>query len=100
VTRPPEGGPPARLGASARRAWRGFTAAHDAIFVQRLRTGVARERRSREDELLAVLFLDSVGIENPATYYALELYPELLEGLHRWHRERGIDRLGDGLACC
>lgn len=80
--------------------WRRFGAAHDAIFVQRLRTGVARERRQREDELLAVLFLDSVGIENPASYYALELYPELLEGLHRWHRERGVDRLGDGLACC
>jgi len=80
--------------------WRRLEAGHDALFVQRWRAGVARERRRREDELLAVLFLDSVGVENPATYYALDLYPEMLESLHRWHRSRGQDRFGDGLGCC
>lgn len=82
------------------RLWRRIDAWHDAFFVQRWRAGVARERRSREDELVAVLFLESVGIENPATYYALEVYPELLESLHRWHRERGVDRFGSGVGCC
>lgn len=82
------------------RGWRRLEDWHDAIFVQRWRTAVARERRSREDELLAVLFLDSVGVDNPGTYYALELYPEMLESLHRWHRERGVDRFGAGAGCC
>ncbi|MDQ3732908.1 MAG: hypothetical protein M3400_02735 [Actinomycetota bacterium] len=88
------------LAAAAGYGWRRLEAGHDALFVQRWRAGVARERRRREDELLAVLFLDSVGVENPATYYALDVYPELLESLHRWHRSRGEDRFGDGLGCC
>lgn len=82
------------------RGWRRLDRAHDALFVQRWRSGVARERRSREDELVAVLFLESVGIDNPATYYALELYPEMLESLHRWHRSQGEERFGAGLGCC
>ena len=82
------------------RLWRRIDGWHDAMFVQRWRASVARERRSREDELVAVLFLESVGIDNPATYYALEVCPEMLESLHRWHRERGIDRFGAGVGCC
>lgn len=94
--------PPKRPSLASRlvSGWRRIEDWHDALFVQRWRAGVARERRSREDELLAVLFLDSVGVDNPGTYYALECYPELLDSLHRWHRERGVDRLGDGLGCC
>lgn len=80
--------------------WRRLEAGHDAVFVGPLRTGMARERRRREDELVAVLFLDSVGVENPAAYYAMDLYPEMLESLHRWHRSRGEDRFGAGVGCC
>ena len=47
-----------------------------------------------------MLFLDSLGVENPASYYAMDLYPDLLEQLHRWHLSRGEDRLGDGVGCC
>ena len=89
-----------RVGTSVRAAWRAVDAAHDAVFVQRWRAGVARERRNREDELLAVLFLDTVGVENPAGYYAMEAYPQMLEQLHRWHRSRGQDRFGEGVGCC
>jgi len=80
--------------------WARLEAGHDALFVQRWRSGVARERRRREDELLAVLFLDSVGVENPAMYYALDVYPEMLESLHRWHRSRGEDHFGGDIGCC
>jgi len=86
--------------AAVGRGWARLEDGHDALFVQRWRAGVARERRQREDELLAVLFLDSMGVENPATYYALDLYPEKLESLHRWHRSRGEDHFGAGMGCC
>ena len=88
------------LAAALAHGWGRLEAGHDALFVQRWRTGVARERRRREDELLAVLFLDSVGVENPAMYYALDVYPEMLESLHRWHRSRGEDHFGGGIGCC
>lgn len=88
------------LAGALARGWRRVDAAHDAVFVQRWRSGVARERRRREDELLAVLFLDQMGVDNPASYYASELYPHMLEQLHRWHRARGQDRFGDGVGCC
>lgn len=89
-----------RLAAEVRHRWRRLESGHDAVFVAPLRAGIARERRRREDELLAMLFLDTVGVDNPASYYAMDLYPELLEQLHRWHLARGEDRFADGVGCC
>lgn len=86
--------------AAARRLWRRVDAWHDAFFVGRWRSGMAREVRRREDVLLALVFLESLGIEDPARAHALELYPELVGSFHRWHREQGIDRFPDPGVCC
>lgn len=90
-------GPPApgRL----RRAWRRLDDLHEAFFVGRWRSALQREAQRQDDELLALLFLDSLGVEDPAAYWTLELYPGLVEEFHGWHRRQGRDRL-DGAVCC
>lgn len=83
-----------------RRAWRRLDEAHDAVFVAPWRSGLRREVRRQEDTLLALVFLDSLGIENPAGYETLELYPYLVGDLHDWHRRQGMDTFPTPGVCC
>jgi hypothetical protein len=46
-------------------------------------------------------FADLLGAPNPVTFYTLELYPELLEEFHGWHRRMGMDEPPEGgFRCC
>lgn len=53
------------------------------------------------DLLLLSVFLDYFGLDNPSGVYVLDLYPEMLEEFHLWHRSLGIERGGlSFLPCC
>lgn len=53
------------------------------------------------DLLLLSVFLDYFGLDNPLGVYVLDLYPEMLEEFHLWHRSLGIERGGlSFLPCC
>lgn len=80
--------------------WRKLTAYHDELFVAPWRADVARAARQEEDALLAMLFLEALGVSGPADFYALELYPDLIEAFHRWHRRMGIERFPEAGICC
>ena len=44
---------------------------------------------------------DVAGIPNPAMFYTLELYPELIEEFHEWHLRLGMEHPPEGgFRCC
>jgi hypothetical protein len=89
-----------RLSARVRAAYRRVESLHDDYFVGRWRAGFSREAARQSDVMLALLFLDALGVDNPAGYWTLELYPEVVERFHQWHRRMGVERFGDAGTCC
>lgn len=73
---------------------------HAELFVAPWRAGLQREATRQQDLLLALTFLEALGIENPASYHTLDLYPELVASFHAWHQRAGTERFGDAGVCC
>ena len=44
------------------------------------------------DVFIASLFLEFLGLDNPLGIYTLDLYPEILDEFHAWHRSLGLER--------
>ncbi len=62
---------------------------------------VRRELEEQEDRVLLMLLSEAMGLPNPASYYALELYPVLIERYHEWHRRMGMAHSPlDHIRCC
>ncbi len=77
-----------------------MSAYHDELFLVPWRAGVAREARREEDVLVALLFLEALGVQGPADYFALELYPDLIEAFHDWHQRMGMETFPEAGVCC
>lgn len=73
---------------------------NDEFMVSRWRSGLQREATQQQDALMAMLFLEALGVPNPTSYYSLELYPEFVEEFHRWHRRMGMNRFPESGFCC
>jgi hypothetical protein len=92
---------------SLRARWRRMVARyraverfHDDLFVAPWRAGVARQARDQQELLVTLVFLEALGVEHPAPLVSLELFPELIEGYHDWHRRRGLDDSPMPGVCC
>jgi hypothetical protein len=85
-----------RVAALTRRV----VAFHDELFVVPWRAGLQREANRRSDLLTVLMFCEALGVENPAAYDTLELWPELVVAYHDWHRREGMDRAPDPGVCC
>lgn len=83
-----------------RERYRRIEAWHDEFFVAKWRAGIRREVSREQDVLLAMLYLEALGVPNPTSYYALELYPQLIESFHQWHRRMGMEKFPDSGICC
>ena len=67
----------------------------------RHRGALAREKREKDDVFMLLVFSEMMGIENPASYYTLELLPLFYERFHEWHTRMGMERSPlDGFRCC
>ncbi len=44
------------------------------------------------DALIASLFLEFFGVDNPLGIYTIDIYPYLLEEFHNWHKTLGLER--------
>lgn len=65
------------------------------------RSALARARRDEEDLFMTLVFAESLGLPNPASYYTLELQPLMLERFHDWHKRMGMERSPlDNVRCC
>lgn len=98
----PERRAPAERGALARlrAAWGRLAHYHDELFMAPWRAGLEREANRQRDLLTTMVFLEALGVENPASYHALELYPDLVVAYHEWHRRQGMDHAPEPGMCC
>jgi hypothetical protein len=81
--------------------WRRFTAGLNEFYHAPYRQTMARAARDEEDFFMLLMFAESLGIDNPASFYTLELQPLFLENFHEWHTRMGMDRCPfDHVGCC
>ncbi len=71
------------------------------FYVAPYRGAMARAKRDDEDLFMLLVFMEMLGVPNPASYYTLELLPVLYERFHEWHTRMGMERSPlDGIRCC
>jgi hypothetical protein len=71
------------------------------FYEVRHRGALARERRQEDDLFMLLVFSEMMGIENPASYYTLELLPLFYERFHEWHVRMGMEHSPlDNFRCC
>lgn len=57
--------------------------------------------RDENDFFMLMIFAESLGIENPVSFYTLELYPFVLEDFHEWHKRMNLDHsIFSHMGCC
>ena len=101
--RPVSAAGPSPLERSWRRvvaAWRRAEAFHQAVFEARWGHARAREARTQQDTLRALLMLETLGVDNPVAYETLDLIPYMVADLHEWHRRMGREDFGAPGGCC
>lgn len=70
-------------------------------YIAPYRREFARAQRDEDDLFMMLVFSESLGIPNPATYYTLELLPVVYDRFHDWHRRMGMERSPlDHVSCC
>ncbi|QBI21783.1 hypothetical protein ER308_20965 [Egibacter rhizosphaerae] len=73
---------------------------YEQVYTVRYRSALEREARRQEDLLVTLLFLEALGVENPASPVTAELLPEMIAAYHDWHRREGWERAPDPGVCC
>ncbi len=73
---------------------------NEEFLVSKWRSGLQKEANRQQDALMAMLFLEALGVPNPTSYYALSLYPEFVESFHQWHRRMGMETFPEAGFCC
>lgn len=81
--------------------WQRFAVGLNEFYHAPYRQTMARAARDEEDFFMLLMFAESLGIDNPASFYTLELQPLFLENFHEWHTRMGMDRCPfDHVGCC
>jgi uncharacterized protein YciW len=74
---------------------------YEEMYFAPYRSEIYRSYREQRDLFLIMTFSDLLGVPNPAAFYALELYPDLIEEFHQWHLRMGMDQAPEGgFRCC
>jgi hypothetical protein len=80
---------------------RAALAIYEELYTAPYRAQIRREYQAERDLLFLAGCSDMLGIPNPVMFYSLELYPELLEQWHDWHRRLGMPQAPEGgFRCC
>jgi hypothetical protein len=70
-------------------------------YVSPYRRTFARAKREEEDLFMLLVFAETLGVPNPASWYTMEMMPVLYEQFHDWHRRMGMEHSPlDHLRCC
>jgi len=70
-------------------------------YIAPYRREFARAQRDEDDLFMMLVFSESLGIPNPATFYTMELLPVVYDRFHDWHRRMGMERSPlDHVSCC
>ena len=71
------------------------------FYIAPYRQSFARAQRDEDDLFMLMVFSESLGVPNPATFYTLELLPVAYDRFHDWHRRMGMERSPlDHISCC
>ena len=71
------------------------------IYFAPYRSQIYRSFREQRDLFLVMGYADLLGVPNPVAFYLLELYPDLIEEFHQWHRRMGMEHPPEGgFRCC
>lgn len=78
-----------------------LNAALHEFYVAPYRSTFAQAKREEDDLFLLLILSEALGIDNPASFYTLELLPIVYEDVHAWHVRMGLDRSPlDHIQCC
>ena len=70
-------------------------------YVSPYRRSFARAQRDEDDLFMMLVFAESMGLPNPASYYTLELLPLVYDRFYEWHKRMGMERSPlDHIGCC
>lgn len=95
------GSGPQSLGQKTAALFAAVSEGLNEFYVAPYRRTFARAKREEEDLFMLLVFSETLGVPNPATYYTLELLPELYDRFHDWHLRMGLERSPlDGFRCC
>ena len=84
-----------------RRRWARIQELLREFYEGRHRGALARARREEDDLFMLLVFSESMGIPNPASYYTLELLPLFYDRFHEWHVRMGMERSPlEHFRCC
>ncbi|MGB2078369.1 MAG: cory-CC-star protein [Vibrio sp.] len=65
------------------------------------RRSLTRAYRDEEDFFMLLIFAESLGMDNPVSFYTLELQPFFLESFHEWHLRMGMEKSPiEHFGCC
>ena len=74
---------------------------YEGLFFVPYRSTIYRQYLRERDIFFVLGLSDMLGVPNPVTFYTLELYPELLQDFHEWHRRMGMEEPPEGgFRCC
>lgn len=94
---------PEELSAIARAGqfWRKVEKGVKEFYVAPYRQSFARAQREEDDLFMLMVFSESLGVPNPATYYTMELLPVVYDRFHDWHHRMGMEKSPlDHISCC
>ena len=84
-----------------RSLWARFCELLTEFYTSPYRGAIARSRRDEDDLFMLFVYAELMGVQNPATYYTLELQPIMLERFHDWHTRMGMEHSPlDDFRCC
>lgn len=86
--------------ARVRAGWHAVERFYDEWFESKWRHAVRREAQTQSDTFRALLFLQSLGVDDPASYETLDVIPYLVADLHAWHQRMGREEFGAPGGCC
>lgn len=73
----------------------------DEFYHAPYRRMLSREHRDENDFFMLMVFASSLGVQNPVSFYTMELVPFLLEDFHEWHKRMGMEKSPlEHFGCC
>ena len=70
-------------------------------YIAPYRRSFGRAQRDEDDLFMLLVFAESLGVPNPASFYTLELLPLVYDRFHEWHTRMGMERSPlDHISCC
>ncbi|WP_170019058.1 cory-CC-star protein [Campylobacter sp. RM16190] len=73
----------------------------DEYYQAPYRSALTKSYQEENDFFMLMAFAESLGVQNPASFYTIELLPFLLEEFHAWHKRMGMQHSPiEHFGCC